>query len=256
MMMMLALAACLPVAGDRIPARDFGAAWLAFAALGDVAAGYAPAPGVRRIFHVAELARLAAKHGVAAPEREICFERPMRSLTEADVLAAMRRVFPEARIAVREISRYPAPAGDLVFPREGFHADGLWRGWVRYGGNRRFLVWARVDVRVSVRRVVAAEELRPGRAIESRQVREETAEIVPGPVPGVAGAELAAGHKPRRVITAGTPLRLDVLEAPRQVERGDPVEVRAESGAAVLTMRARGSLRAGVISTYCKGMGS
>ncbi|MFB3826433.1 MAG: flagellar basal body P-ring formation chaperone FlgA [Bryobacteraceae bacterium] len=237
MMTLLAMAACLPVAEDRIEARHFGGAWPAFAALGGAAAGLAPAPGARRVFHFAELSRLAARHGLKPPAGEICFERPTRTLTRAAVLAAMQSAFPEARITVGEISRYPAPEGELVFPREGLR-DGLWRGWVRYGGNRRFLVWACAEVRVRVRRVVAAGPLLPGRPIEAAQLREETAETVPSSTPWVAGVEEAIGRKPRRRIAAGAPLRLDLLEAPRQVERGDLVTVRVENGAAVLTLRA------------------
>ena len=84
-------AACLPVAGSRILGRDLALADPRFAALpATLAVGFAPEPGVRRIYSAAELQRLARANGLQlADPPEICFELPMRSLSAADAAAAM-----------------------------------------------------------------------------------------------------------------------------------------------------------------------
>ena len=66
-MMILLLAACLPLAGDgdRITAADLAAVEPGFAALPpDTPLGYAPAPGVPRILGAAELARQARRYSL------------------------------------------------------------------------------------------------------------------------------------------------------------------------------------------------
>ena len=57
-------------------------------------------------------------------------------------------------------------------------AGSLWIGSVRYGGNHRFSIWARVKIAVRVERVLALTDLRPGQPITAAQVelaaRDET----------------------------------------------------------------------------------
>src|ERR1700741_1601789 len=91
---------CLPVLGDRILAADMARAVPGFAALApEVALGYAPAPGARRTYSAAELARLARRYGLAdEPGTEACFTRRMEVLTAERVATAIRKELPEARL--------------------------------------------------------------------------------------------------------------------------------------------------------------
>ena len=122
----------------------------------------APAPGVQRVFRLAELRRLAARwHVEVRPNSEVCVERPVKPLDPARLLDAMQRQLPQARIEILDYSRTAAPEGELEFPLSGLRmtpAGGLWNGAVRYAGTRRFAVWAKVDVTVAEPRVVAAED--------------------------------------------------------------------------------------------------
>jgi hypothetical protein len=115
-----ALGACLAVgdASDQILAGDLTPAapeWSAVAPETQLA--LAPAPGVQRIFHPLELRRLAQRWNLPAPpDRELCVTRPVAVPDPAELLAAMRRQLPGARIEILDYGRQPAPRGDLEFP--------------------------------------------------------------------------------------------------------------------------------------------
>jgi flagella basal body P-ring formation protein FlgA len=230
----------LSPAADQIRAGDLARSmpeWSAIAA--DTPIVPAPIPGVQRVFHVSELQRLAAHWNVAwsAPEGllDVCFQIPVAAPDPAHMLAAMRRQLPEARIEVLESSRQPAPEGDFEFPLSGLHGN-YWNGSVTWGRGRKFMVWARVNVAVSMRRVVAAEDLKVGKALEAGQLRLETVDGIPtgnGFLTSVASAE---GRIVRRTIAAGTAIRADWLEAPKDIQRGETVQVEVIEGAARLRL--------------------
>ena len=247
-----AVATCAPVAGDRIVAGDLARVWPGFAAVpGETPLGFAPIPGARRIFAPAELARLAARFAVAEPPPGgVCFERPTTPLTRERALAAMRAAqgLADARIEIVELSRYPVPAGDLAFPRESLRVPGaasppgapaLWKGEVRYGGGKRFSVWARVVITGTRRRVVAATALRAGEPVAPESVRVEEFQGFPFGGRVAEAAAQVAGRRPRRTIPAGTAVPLDVLDEPAAVERGEAVRVEVTSGAARLAFTGR-----------------
>src|SRR5256885_11100107 len=135
-----ASAACLPVTGDRIVARDVAAVTPAFAALDpELALAFAPLPGVQRNLGGPELVRIASRFGLklsSAPD--ICFEVPTRKLTRDEVLAAMQAALPDVEIELLDMSRYPIPEGSVSFARAGLNAFPLltaesavlWRGRV------------------------------------------------------------------------------------------------------------------------------
>lgn len=257
-LMVAAAAGCLAVAGEQILARDMARGWPEFAAVPEeTALGYAPVPGARRIYGRAELARLAARFGMpAAAPGPLCFERPAGRLEGGRVLTAMREALgaPEARIEIVELSRYPAPEGRLAFPRAGLRAPGrgspagtpvLWKGWVLYGANRRFPVWARVIVRAPVRRVRAAVALKAGETVRPEQVRLEEAEGFPAARDAGSLAEVV-GRRVRRTIPAGAAVPLAALAEPHEVERGDQVRVTVAGPARLeFTARAESSGAAG-----------
>lgn len=241
-----ALAGCLAVSAgsDHILAGDLAPAFPALTAIAaDAPVAWAPVPGVPRIFPVAELRRLATRFGVApAPETELCVARRVALLDPARLLEVMRRQLPQASIEILEFSRLPAPEGELEFPLSGLRptpAGGFWSGSVRYAGNRRFLVWAKVKVRVTAPRVIAAEDLKPGHPLEAAQLRLEMRDEFPAAGVFAGSLEEAAGRVPRRSIPAGAALRTAWLEAPKDIARGETVRVEVRNGGARLELEAQ-----------------
>jgi len=246
MIPLAALATCLAVSGGsgHILAGDLAPAFPALAALArDTPVAWAPVPGVQRIFREPELRRLAARWNVSpAPESEICVERRVARLEPARLLEAMRKQLPGARIEILEFSRLPAPEGELEFPLAGLRptpGGGYWHGSVRYAGNLRFLVWAKVEVRVAAPRVIAAEDLKPGQPLGAAQLRLEMREEFPTAGVFAGSIEEASGRVPRRGIPAGAALRTGWLEARKEIARGETVLVEVRAGAARLELEAR-----------------
>jgi len=246
------MAACLPLDSghDRVSVGDLAAAVPGLASLpGDTALGYAPAPGTRRVFSAAELARLAARHNISLDAvHDVCVEYPLEEVKAERLLPAMRQALaiPEARLEVVEHSRYPTPRGEIEFPRAALvapplsqpQAAVLWRGYVRYAGNRRFAVWARVRIVVRAERVIAAQPLPAGRAIDASVLRVETYEGFPLRQKAAATLAQVAGRAPRRSIPAGAPIIPELLDDPHEVSRGDTVAVEVSAGAARVEMQA------------------
>lgn len=148
--------ACHPVSGDRILARDLAAAAPEFRTLPpEEVIAWAPAVGARKLLGTDELARIARVHGLSgAPDASICFESPAAALDKEKVETAMRQALGagDTQLEIVELSKQPAPPGEIVFPRTGLstataanEAPVLWRGFVRHG-SRRFDIWARVKL--------------------------------------------------------------------------------------------------------------
>src|SRR3954454_13770304 len=118
-----ALGACLAVEApnDRILAGDLARELPEWASVPpETAVAIAPAPGVQRVMRFPELRRLSARFSVTAePTREPCFTLPAAALAPDRMLAVMRGQLPDARIAILEPSRAPAPKGVLEFPVSG-----------------------------------------------------------------------------------------------------------------------------------------
>jgi len=164
MLVMLAGAArgaCLPATGSRILGRDLAAAEPGLAALPEtVTFGFAPAPGAKRIFSAAELARIARANAIAfQPSEAICFEVPLRIPSADDAMAAMRRSLPAGtELKLIEMQQTPVPVGTIEFARPGLEPMApagsggaarngraqLWRGFVRFGETQKWPFWARV----------------------------------------------------------------------------------------------------------------
>ena len=241
-----ALAGCLAVGpgADRITLGDFAPAFPGVqATLPETPVAYAPAPGVRRVFRLPELRSMAAHLKLAwVPQNEICFERPLAPLDDAQILDAMRRALPQARIEILNRSRFPVPQGEIEFPASGLRqtpAGGLWNGSIRYAANRRTQVWARVKMLSPSMRVVAAQDLPPEKPLSAAQLRLEegsglqAADAFPSSIDQVAGKVL------RRSVRAGTPLRSQWLGGAKEVNRGDTVRVEVRSGGARLETEGR-----------------
>ncbi|HEV3202710.1 MAG TPA: flagellar basal body P-ring formation chaperone FlgA [Bryobacteraceae bacterium] len=241
----VALAGCLAVSAgsDHITLRDLAPAFPGLAgATPDEPVGLAPAPGVQRVLRLPELRRLAARLRITAdPKSELCFERPVAPLDPARLLEAMRKQLPEAQIEILEYSRLSVPEGELEFPLNGLRqlpTGGFWSGSVRYAGGHRSAVWARVKVMVIAPRVISAEDLKPGCVIDASQVRVEMREDFPAVNVFVTALEQAVGRVLERPVRSGTALRSQWLEMPKDVLRGDTVQVEVWSGGAHLRLPA------------------
>jgi len=241
-----ALAGCLAVSAgaDRIVAGDLAAALPAFAAANpDAEVALAPAPGVARVFTAPELQRLAARLSLtAAPQSEICVERPVAPPDPARLLAAMRRQLPDARIEILDYSRHPQPEGGIEFPLRGLQSGAggaFWYGYVHYGANRRFTIWARVKARVTVTRVVASEDLRSGGPVLAGQASAQVREEAPAAGPFATSLDQVVGRWARVPIRAGSAIRLDQLEAPKEILQGETVKVEVRSGGVRMELEAQ-----------------
>lgn len=232
-------AQCLPPEGEFIVARQMAAANPAFAALApETAMGEAPMAGLRRIFKTGELNRLATSRGLPrADYREVCFEWPLAPVDMERAMAAMRKGLARdgARLELLELSRVPAPPGELIFPVSALRPAGnslyYWNGFVRYGRDRRLLVPARVRLLIPGTRVAAREALQPGRPLTAEQVEVRHGDFPLEEAGAIDNAAAAVGMNVRHAIAAGTVLRrVDLVEAPL-VTAGQTVEVEVRNGA-------------------------
>jgi flagella basal body P-ring formation protein FlgA len=236
---------CRKVEGDTILGRDLAAANPAFAgAPPDAIFGFAPRPGVARMATAAQLKRFAREHGIEGTFEAMCFERATEPPDAGAATAAMRKSLgaPDAHIEIVEMSKFAAPPGKMVFPRESLAeppGDGpaVWNGYVAYNGGR-FQIWAKARIMVPTRRVVAAADLKAGQLLTENDVREETADVFPKRNAPLASAGDAVGHVARRRMAAGTPILASALGEPNVVERGQTVAVEVHSGGAVLKLEA------------------
>jgi flagella basal body P-ring formation protein FlgA len=242
---------CIAVEGDRILAADMSKAVPAFAALAaDVPLGFAPAPGARRVFGAREVARLSARYGIDANSAAgACFERATGRLTEARVAEALRAAIgrDDARIEVLDFPRYQVPRGELRFPAAPASVPPpaprplplLFRGRIVYGEKHSVPAWAKARITVPGKRAVALEDLPAGRPIQKDRVEIVDAELCPFSEVSVGSAAEIAGRLLRRSVPRGAPLFSSLLESPKQVERGQTVEVEVLSGRAALRLEGR-----------------
>jgi flagella basal body P-ring formation protein FlgA len=249
-----AIGGCLAVApaADQILARDLAPAFPTFSgSFPNTPVGIAPAPGVHRLFLIPELARVAARLNLGAPAlKDLCFERPLVPLDAGRLVAAMQKTLPGAEIEVMDFNRMGAPEGDIEFPRAGLRrtpSGVYWNGIVHYAGMRRYLIWAKVRIKAPGVRIVAAESIRSGKPIEPGQLRVEQSNGFPSAVAYPASLEEVCGRVLRRSVTKGTAIRVEWLEAAKDVRAGDNVKVEVRSGAAHLLLdgQAVGSASAG-----------
>ena len=233
---------CAAVDGDRILAKDLAGKISAFGKLPpETLLGPTPPPGAMRTFRGPELLSLARLYSVDLEKPEdVCFQLAMEPLDRERVLDAMRTSLqtPDARIEIAEMSAYAVPKGRVEFVRDRLGAPAsteqpapvLWRGDVLYGANRRFAVWARVNIVVRSQKVFAVELLKPEQPIDSRQLRLETIEGFPAGSKSIASVASAAGMVPLHLIAAGSEVRSDSLADPKDVNRGDLIQVEVRSG--------------------------
>jgi flagella basal body P-ring formation protein FlgA len=239
--------ACQAVETGLILGKDLAAASALFSAIeAESVIGTTPMPGVQRIFHAEELLQVARRSDIVlpAPVPELCFERATEPLTAERLLPVLRSALDldGATIAILDFSRFGVPrgslAGSLQFTRAGLSAAGLWRGRVVYDENRSMPVWVKARITTEQVWIEAAEPLAPSKPLNPAQLRVARGPRFPfGPAP-LASIDLAAGRAPLRSIKAGEPIFASMLVSPREVERGDNVDVEVSSGSAYLSFEA------------------
>ncbi len=242
---------CAVVSGDRIHMKDLARLRPVFGQADPEAfLGFAPAPGVRRVFTSGQLKRLMQAHGLAGKTpAPVCFERAARRRTAEEVAEAARRAWGdrEVRVEVVDYQRTPAPEGRLEFPRNrlavaagaGPETEILWRGRVVYGRGRSAPFWARVRLAERRRLVVARRELKPGEEVKAASVAVREVEVAPTAPEGFRRREAVLGARVRRRIAAGEPVFADAVAIPAAVSRGDLVRVEVLSGGTRLAFEAR-----------------
>ena len=245
-MMLLALvaAACLAVSGPKITAGDLAKAVPAFTPSDPAEAiGYTPAPGVQRTMHPEELRLILTRlhYEGSMPKDDICFARPAAPPAAEAVLQAMHRTLgADARIEIVEVSKFPAPAGEIVFPRETLGAPpvAVWPGYILYDGDKKFPVWARVKVTVPITRLIALEDLKADVPIRAARVMVQKMDGFPERRVTLSSLTQIEGWVPRRFISANTPIWTDAIEPPNDVTKGDHVVIVVSSGLARLSFDA------------------
>lgn len=247
LMLAAVTAKCHPVGHDRILGSDLAAASALFAAAPpDLVIGNAPRPGARRLFEPAELIRIARANSINVSDvGPLCFERSTAPVDPELIKAAMRKSLdtPLATIEVLAVSKYPAPQGELIFPRDSLTqpASGdsaVWNGYVDYDGGH-FAVWAQVRLTVPQSRLVAVSDLKPGHIVEASDVRVEEVNEFPRRLAPIKTIEAALGLMARRALPAGTVVTAAMLEPPYDVERGQTVIAEIHSGGAVVKAEAK-----------------
>jgi flagella basal body P-ring formation protein FlgA len=238
---------CRVVTDDVIRMRDLAAANTAFSSLdADSVVAYSPLPGSVRILQAAQLTRLAQRHGIEDSDfRDICFQRAMRQLGEQELLNALRDglAIPGAELELVDFSRFPAPVGDLVFPRSGLaltpsQAPLFWKGYVLYGNGHHFLIWARLKVHAKLTRVIATDNLITSKPVRADQVRVETLDGIPDVLAPAQSLDQVVGKNLLRPIRRGGTISLDDVSAAIAIRRGDKVDVDFESSGLSLRLQA------------------
>jgi flagella basal body P-ring formation protein FlgA len=239
---------CQPVDSEHIRGRDLAAADSRFVAVdSDQDLGFAPEPGTKRLFWPAELSRIAQRNEVSleGSVQQLCFERRTRVLTGSEIVKAVEAWAPEqARIVLIEQSKFAAPIGALVIPRPtALHAapDGsvLLRGYVVYGTDRKFAMWARLRFTVERKIAVPTQAIAAGSEVRADQVKMdqilggiEVLEVATDP-------DQVVGRVTTRRLIAGNPIALAALLKPKQVNSGAVVRVDVQDGATHLSLDGR-----------------
>jgi flagella basal body P-ring formation protein FlgA len=231
---------CYPVSSELIGAADLARAVPQFSRLRpELTFGFAPVPGMERVFRIGDLKRIAeVNHITADIQKNACFCWTLSPLGKDRILNAMRNSLGprQSEIEILNISNTPVPAGDLFFPLEGLSAFSekpvVWRGYISYTAKRRFFVWALVQVKISEQHLVAVREIHHGETLSPDAFRSET---YVGPIPRdklVHDLRLPVQAFAARDIPAGATLLANMLTMLDEVEKGDSVTAIAISGAA------------------------
>ena len=245
---------CFPVGREQILGSDLAAANAVFAAVPpDQTIAFAPVPGTQRILAARDLLGIAKKFDIQGVERSaltsICFERTVEAVDPTRMRAAMAAVLAilEEQIEITDFSHFRTPAGQMEFLRSGLvpapvnspEVPAFWRGRVIYDHGRSMAIWAKVKVLVETSVVTAIANISSGQVIEPDQVNIVLTKQFPVPLDALKNVDQAVGKRARRSIPAGSHLRANLLEAPREIAQGDAVQVSVVDGQAQITFQAK-----------------
>jgi flagella basal body P-ring formation protein FlgA len=252
---------CRLVETESVFARDVAREIPAFAQLpGDFLLGFVAASGAPLLFRGTDLERLAKNRGLdlkALPD--ICFARKTFVPQPMAIREAMQKTLgiPVAGIEVIAFSRNAAPDGEVVFPRGGVQlppgsgprTEVVWQGYVRFGENGKFPLWARVRVTATVTRVVAVTDLPAGKLIRKDQVRLESCEDSPLDETTARNLDEVVGYSPKSSLRANATVHKTQIERLPEVASGDLVQVEVFDGGAHLILEGRAQAAGTVGST-------
>jgi flagella basal body P-ring formation protein FlgA len=257
---------CHLIQSDIIFARDVAAVVPAFAGIsGDFNLGYVPSSGEPRILRGVDLQRIAKNQRLELDGLpDVCFARETfvpqpEQLREAMLTELNRSELNSAelngaepkldgvKIEILSWSQQPSPVGELVFPRDGMQLpqgigtsrDFLWHGYVRYGDQHQFPVWAKVRITANITRVVAAGSLSIGKPIQASQVRLERCEDFPFDETVARNLDEVIGYLSRRSVRGGSVIHKTQIELAPDVARGDVIIVEVFVDGAHLKLEGR-----------------
>jgi len=150
-------------------------------------------------------------------------EKVMRALRKA---VSTRPEYADAQIEIVDLSRFPAPTGEVEFewkdltPPASGQSTARWRGVIRHDVDHMFSIWAVVRLTVPCKRVFATQNIRPDEPITGSQLHEESYEGFPSDNCST-GIKNVIGKVTTHTISANTPLVPAMLAAPAAVLKGD-----------------------------------
>lgn len=239
--------ACVEVSSDRVVAGQLVEAVPVLRKLApDTSLGYAPLPGLVRVISGRELSLIATRDGVILPDvPDFCIGRALRPIAPAEMQAALQAALgiPEAEVTVEDYSSQPLPPGKLEFQRSTLSqpppnapaSPVFWRGRLIYDQRQGVPVWAKVKITVDRTVFVAAEDIAAGAVLREGDVQLSIVREFPFSAPRLESAGEIIGKVSRRMIRAGQRITGNALDEPKDVIRGDIVQVRVIDGPATLS---------------------
>jgi len=244
-------AECVPIAHDKIVARDLAGVIPVFGSLDpETVIGFAPFPGVQRILSSRELLLLVRRQGLEtdATIPSVCVERAVQPIARGEMNAALVAALgvADASLELLGFSNQAVPAGHLEFaiaglnkpPTDAPEAPVIWRGRLVYDGTRSLAVWAKVRITVKRSAVVAAERIQAGTEIRPDQLKLTETVQFPFSGPYLDSISEVAGRVARQDLRAGQRIAPASLAEPTQILQGERVHVHVVDGLATLSLEA------------------
>ena len=214
-------AECVPIAHDKIIARDLAGMIPVFGSLDpETVIGFAPFPGVQRILSSRELLMLARRQGLEADATipSVCVERAARPIDRGEMNAALVAALgvADASLELLGFSNQAVPAGHLEFaiaglnkpPTDAPEAAVIWRGRLVYDGTRSLAVWAKVRITVQRLAVIASQRIPAGTTLRPEQLKISQIVQFPFSGPTLDSISQVAGKIVRQTVAAGQPISL------------------------------------------------
>jgi flagella basal body P-ring formation protein FlgA len=151
---------------------------------------------------------------------------------------------PDAQVELLEFSSQPLPTGRLEFQRSTLslpppgapETPVIWRGRLLYDGRHSAVVWAKVRIQVERTVCVAAEDIPAGAIIHDRQVKAIKTRQSPFAGIFIDSPVEIIGKIARRGLREGQNFLPAMLEEPKDVAKGDVIQVRVIDGLATLSL--------------------